>query len=288
MSERHANEKARRFLLAVRNPDGGWPYTPGNPSSPEATCYAAMALWSGQAASDVSRQAIAWISKHARAGMAPSALHSHWTNSLALLALERLQPSADVKQELVKYLLSSGGKRAESSPLSRMNSQLRGWSWIDATFSWVEPTSYALLALKRAGVQRHERIHEAERMLCDRVGRDGGWNYGNPNVRNVDLPPMMPTTALAAMALQHCDASRPILNRALSVIEQEVPAHPSTLSLALAVLCFPIYGKPAGRLPELLTARQQPDGSWRAQVHLTALALLASRATAEGINVFKV
>src|SRR3954453_2810840 len=36
-----AGDEGQRFLLAVRNADGGWPYIPGTPSTPEATCYAA-------------------------------------------------------------------------------------------------------------------------------------------------------------------------------------------------------------------------------------------------------
>ena len=32
-----------------------------------------------------------------------------------------------------------------------MDTELKGWPWSAGTFSWVEPTAYALLALKKLG-----------------------------------------------------------------------------------------------------------------------------------------
>jgi hypothetical protein len=190
---------------------------------------------------------------------------------------------------LVKRVLSCNGQQTEANPLVKMDTKLRGWSWVDGTFSWVEPTSYALLALKAAGIRKHDRILEAERLLCDRVCSDGGWNYGNPQVRNIDLPSMAPTTALAAMALQGFPSAGSIVNRALAFLEREAPAHPSTLALSWSISCTSIYGRSADELTALLVNRQRPDGSWRGEVHLTALALLAIRAAQEkGANVFEI
>src|SRR5258706_177994 len=74
-------------------------------------------------------------------------------------------------------------------------------------FSWVEPTAYALIALKKLrpvqGDGRSDRsIAEAERMLYDRACAEGGWNYGNSTAYGVELPPYLETTALALLALQ--------------------------------------------------------------------------------------
>ena len=146
---------------------------------------------------------------------------------------------------------------------------------MQGTFSWVEPTSYALIALKASGINTHTRIREAEQLLLDRACPDGGWNYGNRLVRGVALTAMTSTTALAAMALQGAKGVEQTIERALDLLDSEVPRTPSCISLALTILCFAIYGRPFDDLEELLIQRQQADGSWRGQTHLTSLAILA-------------
>jgi hypothetical protein len=200
MSERTARDDSRRFLLGVRNADGGWPYTPGTPSTPEATCYAALALYAGRPSAIGSQNTVRWLANHTRSRVKSSPLWA--AGSLALLALHRLESEPKVRSELIELLLTSSVYRMEQNDSVKWNGQLRGWPWVDGTFSWVEPTSYALVALKAAGIRKHERVLEAERLLCDRVCPDGGWNYGNPRVRNEDLPSMVPTTALAAIRLR--------------------------------------------------------------------------------------
>jgi uncharacterized protein (DUF362 family) len=83
-----------------------------------------------------------------------------------------------------------------------LDGSLRGWPRISDTFSWVENTSYALAALKACGRRDHPRVAEAERLLLDRVCQDGGWNCGNNVVCGAHLMGFVPTTALAALALQ--------------------------------------------------------------------------------------
>jgi hypothetical protein len=155
------------------------------------------------------------------------------------------------------------------------------------TFSWVEPTSYALLAIKLCGRRNHPRVAEAERLLLDRACQDGGWNYGNHTVFGARLVGFVPTTALAALALQDVDRASDTVNRALAFLDREIKARQSTLSLALTLLCFDVFGQPTANLAEALGRRQASDGSWRQQIHLTALALLALEAASGGINGFE-
>jgi hypothetical protein len=74
------------------------------------------------------------------------------------------------------------------------------------TFSWVEPTAWALLAIGRWN-GRHPtskasaRIEEGEHLLLDRVCLSGGWNYGNAAVLGHDLPAYVSTTSLVLLAL---------------------------------------------------------------------------------------
>jgi hypothetical protein len=276
-----AIENAAGFLKAQRNVDAGWAYLPGNVSASEPTCYAALALHERERNDQADLQTLAWIAGHSES----ESLEPLWTKSLSLLTLRGLNARTEIRTRLRQFLLSIGGKPLHSA--KDLNGELRGWSWIEGTFSWVEPTSYALLALKRTGDPVHPRIQEAERLLLDRVCSDGGWNYGNRKVREIALTSMAPTTALAAMALQGGRDSRPVVQRALELLDREVVRRPSSLSLALTILCFDVYRRPHQHLTDLLIARQGPDGSWRGQSHLTALSVLALR-TQEPFNVFAI
>jgi prenyltransferase/squalene oxidase-like repeat protein len=270
-----AIEKARNFLRSQRNPDAGWAYFPGNSSAAEPTCYAAMAL----GANGSETMTTAWIARHAEAQ------EPVWTRSLSLLALRRLRAREDMQAKLVQLFLAESGKQLPKT--NEINGQLRGWSWMEGTFSWVEPTSYALIALKSSGVNTHTRIREAEQLLLDRACTDGGWNYGNRLVRGVALSAMTSTTALAVMALQGTAGVEPVVRRALDLLTVEVPRTPSALSLALTILCFDVYGRQLHLMEELLISRQQADGSWRGQAHLTSLAILALTAK-EQTNAFAI
>src|SRR4029077_14081273 len=66
-----------------------------------------------------------------------------------------------------------------------INNAYRGWGWTPETSSWVEPTSFALLALEQPGdgvaassVKRRREL--ATSLLYDRMCPGGGWNCGNP------------------------------------------------------------------------------------------------------------
>lgn len=284
--QKTAIDEAIKFLETSRNADAGWPYLSKSDSAPEPTCYAALALYSCGKPDGTEVRTISWIAAHAEGASGLS--ETQWTKSLSLLALGRLQARQEIRSRLVQLLLTADVKQISSpSSMNELNGALRGWSWFDGTFSWVEPTSYALLALKTNGSRNHPRIQEAERLLLDRVCEDGGWNYGNRKVRGTALTSMMPTTALAAMALQSVGGGEPVIQRALDLLNGEVTRRPSTLSLALTVLCLDLYRRPDDHLRDLLIDRQDPDGSWRGQAHLTSLAILALR-TKDQPNVFAI
>ena len=107
---------------------------------------------------------------------------------------------------LATKLEAARGIKLDQATINRQNNQLQGWSWIAGTFSWVEPTAWALLALRKraAAGQRIDsrRLSEAEALLVDRCCEHGGWNYGNANMLGKELRPYVPTTAMALLALQ--------------------------------------------------------------------------------------
>ena len=176
----------------------------------------------------------------------------------------------------------------------RQDNSLQGWSWLDATFSWVEPTAWGMLALQkaiRAGLlpegPARARIAEAERLLIDRACRNGGWNFGNANVMGQDLFPHVPTTAIALLALQQ-RREEPTVARSLAFLESHWNEEPSTLALGLSLICLRTYGRPADAIRSQLLSlenkrnelsgapsgrTQQPQNSHTLAVALTALTL---------------
>ncbi|HYE73681.1 MAG TPA: hypothetical protein VEF04_10130, partial [Blastocatellia bacterium] len=188
-----------------------------------------------------------------------------------------------------RFLLSVRGNRVDeaSSRMLKLDGNLQAWGWAMGTASWVEPTSYAVLALKVNGQAAHERVKIGEQFLIDRACYKGGWNYGNKEVLDVELEAMPTVTAYALLALQDLNHTQPIIKKSLDYLESELAARQSTLALSLGALCFDIYSRPFEKLVGGLLARQEADGSWRNNYHLTALAALALESASGGRNVFK-
>lgn len=281
--------EAADFLLKAADARGGWPYRPGTPPSPEPTCLGLMALAGVREAAAAREAAVRWLESRMNADGALTLAgdsQPNWCTSLLAIVLTRLGVRSDLRDRAIHCLLVWKGERTPQSQENILDGSLQGWPWAIGTFSWVEPTCYAMLALKLTGHGRDPRVAEAERLLLDRVCEDGGWNYGNRIIYGAALPGFLPTTALAAMALQDSTAARPTVERGLAFLEKSMQDHKSALSLSLAILCFQIFSKPLTPLVEALKSRQENDGSWRQQVHLTALAALALQAAAGGANVF--
>ena len=211
--ERAASDRLRQSLESGRNADGGWGYYAGKASRLEPTCWALLALGAhtGFKTADAGARWLAgcqhqsgWLIER------PDLPVNIAFNALAVFTLfhHRELASDDVRQRVLAALLSSKGIAAPASETMRQDNSLQGWSWTDATFSWVEPTCWGILALKKAlrsGVSETAapaRIAEAEKLLIDRRCQPGGWNFGNASVMGQDLRPYVPTTALGLLAMQ--------------------------------------------------------------------------------------
>jgi len=295
----NAATAAKQFLIDSQNADGGWGYIPSNSSTPEPTIYAAMALWGDEGKPKrAARRALDLLASQCiTTGALRLERHpeDHWATLLYLLALSKLNQDSTLKDRVTGWSLKS-----ESFPVNEVqdidiDGKLVGWAWAKATFGWVEPTSYGLLALKSAGKGAHIRVRQGTRLLLDRVCDDGGWNYGNRAVLGQHLTSYLPTTALATMALQGDDTTRDIVEKGLDFLIREIDHNLSTLNLALTVLCLDVYGRDTDKYKEALKSRQSPDGSWTGNVQLTALATLSldttdkARINAGGMgNIFRV
>jgi len=249
-------------LRAAQNQDGGWGAEPGRTSNTEATALAVLALAQAEASGAPVRRGLEWLAAR-QAGDGSWSLmdgmeSGSWTTSVAVLCLGHFEPHRRQAMNGAAWLLRQRGAGLgwlisalhvlfPGEFAGRSNPNLKGWSWTAGTYSWVEPSAYALLALKRLRPNlppaiAAERIGQAELMMYDRMCAGGGWNYGSSSALEVSLPPYPETTALALMALQDRRAAE--ANQAgLKVLEGMRPVAGGGLALSLAAHCLTLYGR---------------------------------------------
>jgi len=272
-----AMASTREYLVAGQNQDGGWGYVRGKASRLEPTCCALLALGSG---SSRARAALtAWPERNGllleRAGGEPN----YGFHALALLALGAAQASHQAGNDaLLAGLQHVGGLRMPASTINRQDNHLEGWSWIGDTFTWVEPTAWGVLAVKRAralgwrGVD-DSRLRESESVLFDRVCTVGGWNYGNSNMLGRELHAYVPTTAVALLALQD-RRDHPGVQRSVAFLEAHATWECSSYALALAAIALRMYGRDVAEVRGSLE-RQLPITCDLGQQLGVAMALIA-------------
>jgi uncharacterized protein (DUF362 family) len=197
-------------LVDLACPEGGWGYTPGQGPHLEPTCLALLAL-AGQpqrfgAALDGGR---AWLGQSAMADGSyrlrrgrPEAV---WPTALVLFTQAVLgKPIADLHRTAGALLAFRRRQpdRGEDAEVNDIDVTLNGWPWAEDNFSWIEPTAWACLALRRMGQGEHPRVREGLKMLLDRALDEGGCNYGNRRIFGRVLEPLPGPTALMLLALQ--------------------------------------------------------------------------------------
>ncbi len=235
-----------RWLQNAQLPDGSWPAFVGQRQGCWVTSPACLALHTWAESSDRVAQGLQWLCE-----TWPAEGNFWWR----------------FRQRL--------GKRAS---VIRQDSSLRGWSWTPGTASWVEPTSYALIALRRIPEELHPRAASkrrqlGERMLYDRMCPGGGWNSGNALVYGVAGEPRVGPTAWALLALQDY-RDRPENRESLDWLEQVYPRIRGPASLALAHLCLEAYDRPLPALEPALAELCQNNQFFR-NVLVTAWAAIA-------------
>jgi hypothetical protein len=283
-------------LLAAQDADGGWGAEPGKRSNTEATALAVLALGAspGPAASAALRRGLAWLVDHQRAdGGWPLGVgqdRSTWPTPLAVLAVLGRPELRERAAKGLRWLVGHAGidpgwfirvlYRVWPGALPvRMNPTLKGWSWDPDAFSWVEPTAYALLALKKgrpvlSGPDVDARIQEGESMLYDRVCEGGGWNYGNTSVYGVNVPPYPEVTAVALLGLQ--DRRETPANRSsVDAMRRMLAEVDSGFALSWAIACLAVHGQDTAAERRRLAESYTRTG-FLGSTRTLALALIAS------------
>jgi hypothetical protein len=245
----------RLLLLASRNADGGWGYYAGKGSRLEPTCWALLALsGDGDARQQCARALGEWPVSNGVLLERPGGQPNYAFHALALLTLRAFRLSHRAGDAaLLQGLVDAKGIQLEQSPDFRQDNSLQAWSWVPETFSWVEPTAWSLLALKKSdrSPTSEQRIAEGERLLVDRACSPGGWNFGNSRVYESDLPPYVPTTAIALLALQDRPVT-PSLDAGLKFLAQEAPVESSSMALGLGALALSAWGRTQAGLSNAL------------------------------------
>lgn len=278
-------ESRLAFLAATQNADGGWGYFPGKQSWFEPTSYAMLALHGRLDSQDALTRA--W--KLLRSWQLPDGSSrpngeirdGTWVTAHAItLACTRGIYDANVRGA-VDWLLRVVG--AEHTLAMRALSYFHllktkldvshpGWPWRPGNASWIEPTAHSLVALKKVSSQYpspelNRRVAEGEDLVLSRRCSDGGWNSGNPNIYNFDLPSYPETTALALLALQERGADE--LSVPLAVARRYRKETKSSLARAWLTIALRLHGD------ELETPPDEAVGS--KDVMLAAIQALGHR-----------
>ncbi|MGL4551270.1 MAG: DUF362 domain-containing protein, partial [Gemmataceae bacterium] len=269
-------------------PDGGWGYAPGQLPHLEPTCLALLALPDG----DHRKPALAGVETNA-AGDGTYRLErgrreAAWPTALVLFT--RLSLGDAGPEPSARALLALRGQTIEAdndSDVNDVDSSLVGWPWAEGNFSWVEPTAWAMLALRKAGQGDHPRVAEGRRLLLDRVLETGGLNYGNRRIFGVTLEPIPTPTAVALLALQ--GTADPRIDATLDYLEKAALAATDVEHLGWSILALDALGRTAAlgelrrRLTDAVRAREQTPYVRPAPLR-AALACLALDA---GVNPFR-
>ncbi len=277
---RSALEAVRTLLLEAQDERGGWPAALGFPITTEATALGLLAIsYSSEESSRLAaNRASVWLQGRQRPdGSWPHSdqvSQSDWAGSLAVVALSRFPEQKAAADAGARWLLGQEGRGYgwltklifllfPERKAVELDADLIGWPWYPDTFSWIEPTSYSLIALKSRrpdlrGRRTRVRIDEAERMILDRECLGGGWNYGNSRVLDEELWPYPDTTALALIALQDLRDSESV-ERSLTALEEMVKDRASVLGLSLAILALQLHGRDVSPARSLLAGRVEDE-----------------------------
>ena len=251
-------EALRLKLEARQDQNGGWGFQGGQVAL-EPTCLAVLALLASSSVR--ADKGLRWIRNHRNSDGSWPAFGDDdfsgcWTTSLALLALLSARQQGRETRDAVIWLISDLPREAHwiwrwrfrtVDTRVSFNPAKFGWSWVAGTTSWVIPTAFAVIALKRSRTGNldlapriDDRIGRATEMLFDRTCPEGGWNSGNGMVFGVPVAAHLDATAIALLALRsHCrDAT---VERGLRWLVRAVRGCPSPYSLAWAIMALKAY-----------------------------------------------
>lgn len=267
---------AARQLLRRQTAEGAWGYHVGSQPSIEATCLALLAVGRGNRRAALRGVEFLLRTRNPDGSWPTFAGEDNegcWTTALVLIALHTLSADASSTARAANWLTEFRGREGHwlwrwkfrlFDTKVRFDPDKFGWPWIANTVSWVIPTAFALIALKKAYVRSIPeavamRITRGTAMLQDRMCPGGGWNAGNSEVFGVALEPYIDATATALLALRDREDTREV-TMSLKWLSAAAPSCPSPYGLSWAILALGSFRADVSALVEKLDTSLQ--ASW--------------------------
>lgn len=246
-----------------------WGYRAQSAPATEPTALAALALLHHEHHADAQR-AWQWLAERqgpdGSLGVSATDDTPCWPTSLAVLAWQAAEREAASNSSpyrtridrAVHWLLAAQGDPLPRKQLMGHDSTLIGWPWVLGTHSWLEPTAWAVLALKACGQANHDRTSEGVRLLIDRLLPTGGANYGNTFVLGQKLRPQIEPTGLALLALAGQRDPSGRIEAACVYLSRTLSASTPAISLSYGLLGLAAHDQlPAPALDWLQLAAEQ-------------------------------
>jgi len=223
-------------------------YLPGGSVAAEPTAIAALALVAHGAAEAARQACTALASMQQTSGevsVRPGEQSPGWPTSLAIVAWCAAQKAADASSKRVfqsnidraaAWLLANRGRAIERTQEFGHNPMLVGWAYAEQTHSWVEPTAFAVLALKAAGKADDPAAREGLAVLIDRQLPGGGLNYGNTYVLGQLIRSHVQPTGIALIALAGASDPSGRLAKSIAWLRRNIGPETTPQSLAWALL----------------------------------------------------
>lgn len=298
--EKSSLEAGLKYLLSLQK-NGLWSYIAGNEAAIEPSAWAAIALSDNV---DCRNQFIESIlsRQNSDGGWSNDSLRleSDWSTGAALLGISFIKSKCLLEKLEIKTPISkieTACTRAEQwimenrterySSAARFALLLwkgpehdyeRGWPWTQNTFDWIEPTSYALLALKYssiAGTPKVQRTMElAQNYILKLTCAIGGWNFGDRNPYGKENPPDIQSTALVLLALKPRRKDAKVA-KSLKWMLEEVSKMESSAQLAWTAFALSSYSENSSDLMKGLLQEQDDNGSFSSNLLTHSIACLS-------------
>lgn len=214
---------------------------------PDSTAWAVLALATkeGHASSvDSGRKTLAANQLKDGRIPFPAAQDVFWPTAIAVLAWHGVGQYNEAKNRALKYMLETSGTHLPYNPRDPVahDTSIKGWPWVRATHSFVDPTAMMLLALDITEQSGKPRFREGLNMLINRQLPHGGWNYGNTLVYGKELHPFVDTTGIALTALAgHVEKEK--IRGSLRYLRAQAEQARTPLSLAWALFGLGGWGE---------------------------------------------
>lgn len=207
-----------------------------------------------------------------------------WPTSLAIIAWRavtaRGASAADFgqyTQRATEWLLANRGRAVERSEDFGHNTQLVGWAYAEGTHSWVEPTAFAVLALKAASRQYDAAAREGIAVLIDRQLPGGGLNYGNTFVLGQLIRPHIQPTGIGLLALAGEQDPSGRIVKSVAWLRRSIGPQTTPSSLAWAALGLAAHDVTPPDTEQWLSSASDHVKSRDRSPHKLALLALAAK-----------